>query len=69
MVFRATTRGIQVTAEPAYMPERSDPAEGRYFWTYTITLRNTGGERAQLISRHWDIVDENGARWPVDPTR
>lgn len=66
MVFRAITHGVEVTAEPEFSVERSDPDENRYFWTYTITLRNRNGETVQLIDRHWEIVDETGARQVVD---
>ncbi|MFN0262398.1 Co2+/Mg2+ efflux protein ApaG [Tepidamorphus sp. 3E244] len=66
MTFRATTQGVEVTAEPEFSPERSDPDAIRYFWTYTITLRNTTAQRVQLLTRHWDIVDETGARQAVD---
>lgn len=66
MIFRAITHEIEVSAEPEFSPERSDPDDARYFWTYTITLANRGNARVQLISRHWDIVDEAGARQSVD---
>ena len=66
MIFKSVTQGIEVVAEPEYSPERSDPDEDRYFWTYTITLTNRSGPQAQLISRHWDIVDEAGSRQNVD---
>ena len=66
MSFTAVTRDIEVTAEPAYCVERSAPDDGGYFWTYTITLTNRGGSAAQLLARHWDIVDETGAREMVD---
>ncbi len=66
MNFTAVTRDIEVTAKPAYCTERSAPSEGGYFWTYTITLTNHGASAAQLLARHWDIVDEAGARETVD---
>ena len=66
MIFKAVTHGIEVIAEPEFSPERSDPDEDRYFWTYTITLTNRSDHQAQLISRHWDIVDEAGSRQNVD---
>ncbi|MCB1480394.1 MAG: Co2+/Mg2+ efflux protein ApaG [Rhodobiaceae bacterium] len=65
-MFKAVTNGIEVSAEPAFSPERSAPDENRYFWTYTITLTNRGQAQAQLISRHWEIIDETGTRQSVD---
>jgi ApaG protein len=48
---------ITVTAETQFIPEQSDEASNRYVFAYTITIANTGQIAAQLISRHWQIVD------------
>jgi ApaG protein len=56
----ATTRGIRVEVRSAYIPERSNPAENRWFFTYTIRITNEGPEAARLISRHWIITDGDG---------
>lgn len=45
---------------PQYLPEQSEPGEGLYGFSYTITITNTGTVTAQLISRHWIITDANG---------
>lgn len=45
---------------PQYMPEQSSPADSVYGFAYTVTITNTGEVAAQLISRHWVIVDANG---------
>jgi len=50
---------ITVTAKVAYLPERSDELAGRYVFSYTINITNTGQIAAQLISRHWIITDAN----------
>ncbi len=39
---------IRVDVETSYVPEQSDPAEPRYVFSYTITIR------------HWIITDANG---------
>lgn len=49
-------------AEPYYLPEQSDQAEPVYAFAYTVTVVNTGEVPAQLISRHWTIVDAGGFR-------
>lgn len=49
---------VEVTTQ--YLPEQSDPDEERYFFAYTITVRNSGSVAAQLISRHWIITDAEG---------
>ena len=45
---------------PQYMPEQSSPEDSVYGFAYTVTVTNTGEVAAQLISRHWVIVDANG---------
>ena len=64
-MYIAITNDIQVTALPDFLPERSDPAQNRYFWSYTIEIANLGRERVQLLSRHWIIIDANGRREEV----
>jgi len=60
-----TTREIRVTAISEYIDEKSDPAEDRYFYAYTITIANNSPRRVQLLSRHWIIIDSEGERQEV----
>jgi ApaG protein len=64
-MYRAVTRQIEVTVEPAFMPERSVPDRGQFFWSYTIAITNNGGETVQLRTRHWIITDATGKREEV----
>src|SRR5262249_37109476 len=57
--YSAVTRQIEVKASPTFMPDRSSPENGYFFWAYTITLTNLGGETVQLKTRHWRITDPN----------
>lgn len=59
-MYTAVTNDIQVTVMPEYMPDRSDPDQGQYFWAYTIEIVNRGARMVQLIARHWLITDGNG---------
>jgi ApaG protein len=59
-MYSALTHDILITAAPAYSPERSDPADNRFFWTYTIEIANRGAIRVQLLERFWRITDSNG---------
>ena len=47
------------------MAEHSEPEEDRFVFAYTITLVNRGSVSAQLLSRHWVIVDALGRREEV----
>ena len=59
-MYRATTRGIEITVEPAFMAEQSAPQDRRYFWSYRIEIANRGTETVILRSRYWKITDGNG---------
>ena len=54
------TYQFHVEVQPEYLPEQSEPAQGRYGFAYTITVLNTGQVAAQLVSRHWIIADARG---------
>jgi ApaG protein len=64
-MYRAMTHQIEVTVEPAFMPERSSAEQSRYFWSYTIVITNAGEETVQLRTRHWIITDAWGKQQEV----
>jgi ApaG protein len=51
---------IRVDVETGYRDDQSDPLQDRYFFSYTITIRNEGKVPARLLTRHWLITDANG---------
>lgn len=51
---------IQVDVESTYVENHSNPAEDRYVFAYTVTIRNLGEMPAKLLTRHWIITDSNG---------
>ncbi len=59
-MYRAVTRKIEVTVTPRFVSERSSPAEGYYFWSYTIDITKLGAETVQIKTRHWRITDALG---------
>jgi ApaG protein len=59
-VSDATTRGVRVSVQSAYVPDRSSPQEGHYFFAYRVRISNAGEETVQLVSRHWVITDGDG---------
>ena len=60
------TDGIVVRVAVSYLPDQSEPARGRWFWSYHIRIENGGGRAAQLMTRHWVITDGRGARHSVE---
>ena len=61
----AVTRGIRVKVESEFVPERSDPPEGEFFFAYHVTIENQGVEPVRLLSRHWVITDGMGKEQEV----
>ena len=64
-MYRAVTRNIEVTVEPNFLADKSSAEEGRYFWSYTVVISNTGEETVQLRTRHWIITDGAGRQQQV----
>ena len=58
-------QAIEVRVETEYLPYQSSPEKNQYAFAYHITLSNVGHIDAQLISRHWIIIDGNGVRREV----
>ena len=64
-MYSATTKKISVTVEPRYLADRSDPADSRFFWAYTVEIANGGSASVQILARHWIITDQFGRREDV----
>jgi ApaG protein len=64
-MYQAVTRQIEVKVVPEFLPDRSSPENGYFFWAYTITLTNLGVEQVQLKTRHWRITDAHGKQQEV----
>lgn len=64
--YACTTEGITVRVAVSFMAEQSDPARGRWFWSYHIRIENGSEERVQLLTRHWTIADARGNRKSVE---
>ncbi|MDE2130141.1 MAG: Co2+/Mg2+ efflux protein ApaG [Betaproteobacteria bacterium] len=51
---------FSVAVKPEFLPEQSDPGQRVWAYSYSVSIRNTGSVAAQLISRHWFVMDETG---------
>jgi len=56
----AVTRGVRVTAQAKFHPEKSSKEDDYFFFSYQITIANEGLQTVQLLSRHWKIHDADG---------
>lgn len=59
-MYRAQTRDIEVTVEPYYLEEQSDPDDSRYVWGYRVVIANHSDIAVTLVTRYWHITDQNG---------
>jgi ApaG protein len=58
--YVAVTRDIVVRVAVSFLAEQSDPATGRWFWSYHVRIENGSDRSVQLLSRHWHIMDGRG---------
>ena len=61
----ATTGGITVSVETAYIEKDSDPDNQYFVWAYRIKIENNSANTVQLMSRHWKITDALGRQQEV----
>lgn len=66
MRYEKSTEGIRVAVSPRFSLADSDPAEGTFVFSYTISMANEGSAAAQLLFRHWRIHDAAGDDSMVD---
>ena len=59
-MYEATTEAIRVRVSTEFLEDQSDIEDGKYFWSYTIEITNTGTDTVQLLSRFWQITDATG---------
>ena len=64
-MYTKTTKSINITVNPYYLEDQSEPDERHYVWTYQVTINNLGEESVQLKNRYWKIIDSNGTRLEV----
>ncbi|HEY0506234.1 MAG TPA: Co2+/Mg2+ efflux protein ApaG [Lysobacter sp.] len=57
---RSTDYALDISVAARYLDDQSEPAQDRYVFAYTISIRNSGRVPARLTRRHWLITDGNG---------
>ncbi|MEC9241296.1 MAG: Co2+/Mg2+ efflux protein ApaG [Gemmatimonadota bacterium] len=60
MDYKKTTAGIRVVVRPSFSLPHSEPADGKFVFTYLVQMENQSAEAAQLLFRHWHIHDSEG---------
>ena len=64
-MYTKTTKSINITVNPYYLEDQSEPDEQHFVWAYQVTINNLGEESVQLKNRFWKIIDSNGIRQEV----
>ncbi|WEX09073.1 Co2+/Mg2+ efflux protein ApaG [Chelativorans sp. AA-79] len=59
-MYRAVTHDIEVSVEPFFLPDHSEPEENRYVWAYQVTIANHSRESVKVLARYWHITDAMG---------
>ena len=54
------TNQIKIHVETTYLSNESNPDDNKYYFLYTVLIKNNSKKRAKLLSRHWIIKDDNG---------
>ena len=64
-MYTKTTKSINITVNPYYLEDQSEPDEQHYVWAYRVTINNQGKDVVQLKNRFWKITDSNGTKQEV----
>lgn len=59
--YAATTHDVTVRVAATLAPDRCEPEQGRWFWTYHIRIENGRDTPVQLLTRRWIVADGRGA--------
>jgi ApaG protein len=59
--YAATTHGVTVRVAVTLNPDKCEPEQGRWFWTYHIRLENGREAPVKLLTRRWVVGDGRGA--------
>lgn len=59
-VIKTQLSQFKIHCQAVYIVGESKPEEDYYFFAYKISIENKGSSTAQLMSRHWQILDGNG---------
>ncbi len=65
-MVQQVTDGVSITVETFYQPNQSNPFNAEFLFAYRITIENLSVFPVQLLRRHWNIIDSNGATREVE---
>ena len=64
-MYSKKTKKINITVNPYFLDDQSEPEDQHFVWAYQVTINNLGKQTVQLKNRYWKITDSNGANKEV----
>ncbi len=64
-MYSKKTKKINITVNPYYLDDQSEPEDQHFVWAYQVTIDNQSNEKVQLKNRYWKIIDSNGSEQEV----
>ena len=64
-MYTKTTNKINITVNPYYLEDQSEPEDQHYVWAYQVTINNLSSHSVQLKNRYWKIIEGNGFKQEV----
>ena len=64
-MYTKTTKSINITVNPYYLEDQSEPDQQHFVWAYQVTINNLGKDEVKLKNRFWRITDSNGIKQEV----
>lgn len=64
-VQKETLSQFKVEVRTRFVAEESAPDQGHFLFAYKVRIINLGSSPAQLMSRHWVIIDNHGRKEEV----
>ena len=64
-MYSKKTKKINITVNPYFLDDQSEPEDQHFVWAYQITIDNQSNEKVQLKNRYWKIIDSNGSEQEV----
>ena len=64
-MYSKKTRKINITVNPYFLDDQSEPEDQHFVWAYQVTIDNQSNEKVQLKNRYWKIIDSNGSEQEV----
>ncbi|MFZ8943279.1 MAG: Co2+/Mg2+ efflux protein ApaG [Methylophilaceae bacterium] len=56
---------IEIVVATQFIPERSVIEHNRFFFTYTVSIKNSSSQKVQLVRRHWIFENALGETFEV----